>query len=231
MGTEVLVGLLMSAAATGLQYENTRRTANKQDGQAAQGIRNQAAKQRVADARVDEEVQKLKGSTAEDERRERLADYMTTIQRSKGGMTAGLTPQVGSQAFKGDSAEAAAGVEAATADRAGLLSRVDAAGMQRQGEGFGFGNLATDINRISREAKGDAFIDELRLRAIRRNPWMDMAASGLQAAGSAYASQGGAGGYEGIAGQRPYMAPAPSGPSWLNAYGASMAGRGPNYGG
>lgn len=194
MGTEVLIGLAVSALAGGLQYENQRRTTNKQDAQAAQGIRQQGRKQAEVDKRVNDEVEKLKGSTAEDERRQRMGDYMQTIQRSKGGITAGLTPQVGSEAFKDDSGAAAQGAQAATTERAGMLSAVDAAGMQRQGEGFGFGNLATDVGRISREARGDAFIDELRLRAIRRNPWMDLAAGMAGGAGGAMLSGSGGGG-------------------------------------
>lgn len=191
MGTEVLVGLAASAIAGGLQYENTRRTTNRQDAQAAQGIQRQGVKQRQADARVDSEVQKLAASTADDERRQRLGDYMQTIQRSKAGMTEGLAPPVGGDAFKADAAKAMDGIQSVMGDRAGLMARIDAPGMQRQGEAFGFGNLATDIQKISRESKGDDFINELRMRAIRRNPWLDIASSAVGAAGGAYASRAG----------------------------------------
>ena len=34
------------------------------------------------------------------------------------------------------------------------MARADAPGMQRQGEGFGFGKLATDIGLMQRESRG-----------------------------------------------------------------------------
>lgn len=223
VATTTWLALAAMAASAGVQYQNTKNTANRADATAAQGIRQQSRKQAEADAKVNEEVEKLKGSTADDERRQRLTDYMQTIQRSKGQITSGLTPQVGSDAFKGDAAAAAQGAEAATGDRAGLLARIDAPGMQRQGEGFGFGNLATDINMIGRESKGDAFINEMRLRAIRRNPYMDMLASGLSAAGSAAGSSGSTGGgqYTGNINSSIYgTAPSSGGGSFLNGYGS-----------
>lgn len=179
MGTEVLVGLAMTALSAGLAYENQRRTANKQDSQLAQSLRNQATKQRQADARVNEELAKLKESDASKERSQRLDDYMQAIRAASGKMTSGLVPMVGGEAFATDAAKAAEGVQDYATANAGLLSRIDAPSLQRQREGFGFGNLATDIGLIGREAQGQSFLDELRLRAIRRNPWMDMAAGVL----------------------------------------------------
>lgn len=184
VATTTWLALAALAASAGVQYENNRQTVNRADNVAVQSLHGQAAKQKQADARVEEEVQSLKNSTADSERQQRLANYMDTIQRSKGAMTNGLTPQVGSDTFKADAATALAGVEKGAADRAGLMARVDAPLMQRQGEGFGFGKLATDIDRIGSESRGMQFVDELRMRAIRRNPYMDLAASGLGAVAS-----------------------------------------------
>lgn len=191
IATSTWVALALAAASAGLQYSNTRSVQKQQDGQAAAAIRSQGAKQKDADARVDEEVKKMQASTADDERRQRLADYMTTIQRSKAGMTEGLAPQVGSDAFKADAAGAAEGVQKYAGDQAALMARVDAPQMQRQGEGFGFGNLATDVGLIQRGSRGQAFIDELRMRAIRRNPYTDLAAGVLGGASSAAMGMGG----------------------------------------
>lgn len=203
MGTEAAwIPAVMALIGTGVSVANTRSTERRQDAQAAQSVRNQAGKQKEADARVGEEVEKLKASTAEDERKQRMADYMQTIQRSKQPMTEGLTPQVGSDAFKADAADAAQGVQDYAANRAGLLSRIDGATLQRQNEGVGFGNLATDIGLIQRQSQGDAFLNELRMRAIRRNPWMDAAATTIGAAGSAYGSYGGGTTSTGVPGSR-----------------------------
>lgn len=183
MGAEVLIPLLIAGASTGAQLYNTNRTERKQDNQLASSIRRQGKKQAEADKRVDEEVRNLEQSTAQEERRERLGQYMQTLERGK--QTSGFLPNVGGDAFQADSAEAQAGVQAQAASDAGLASRIDAAGMQRQGEAFGFGRLGTDLQRIGRESQGDAYIDELRLRMIRRNPWIDAASQfGMGAAGA-----------------------------------------------
>jgi len=180
------VPIIMAVASYALSEENTRRTERKQDNQLATSIRNQSNKQHKADAKVNEEVAALEQSTASDERKQRLNDYMQTIQKSKGAMTSGLTPAVGSDTFKADAAKAAADVQQGAANDAGLYSRIDAPTMQRQGEAFGYGHLATDLGLIGRESQGQSFLDDLRLRAIRRNPWIDLAATTASAAGGAY---------------------------------------------
>ena len=102
---------------------------------------------------------------------------MQTLRTNKGQIEGGLTPNIGGDAFREDAASAAGRVQAGAADSAGLLSRIDAPGLQRQGEAFSYGRLGTDLGLINREAKGQAFMDDLRLKAIRRNPWLDAASS------------------------------------------------------
>ena len=181
MTTSTMIGLGLAAAAAGAQQYNTRQTAKRQDQQAAAGIRQQGIRQQAADARVNEAVSELEGSTAEAARAQRLDEYMTGLRRNRGNMQSGLAPSIGSQAFRDDSARAAEDVQNYAERSAGLLSRIDAPAMQRQGEAFGMGNLATDIGLIGRQSAGDQFINDLRLRAIRRNPWID---AGAQVAGA-----------------------------------------------
>lgn len=194
LATSTWLALGAMAASAGLQYHNTQQTARRQDNQAAAGIRQQAGKQKQIDARIGEEVSKLAASDASDERRQRLADYMQTIQRSQGTTNGALSGEFGGDAFKAAANEARGDVQQQVGEQAGLMARIDAAGMQRQGEGFGFGRLATDTGMIAREARGDAFINELRMRAIQRNPWMDAAAAGLQGYASAVGTGGAAAG-------------------------------------
>ena len=78
------------------------------------------------------------------------------------------------------------------AQRAGIQARIDAPQLQRQDEAFGYGRAATDLDLIRRESQGDEFVNQLRLRAIRRRPGMDLLAGGLQGAGNSMA-----GGYDG----------------------------------
>lgn len=189
------------AAATAAQVANSERTARKQDRQAAEGIRRQGRLQQQADERVNQQVSDLEGSSSQQARADRQAQYMDTLRRNRASLEGGLTPGVGSETFRDDSARAVEGVHDFAGRSAGLMSRMDAPGMQRQQESFGYGRTATDLGMIGRESAGDRFLDELRLRAIRRNPWVDMAsgiamstAGGMAGAGDGWAQPVGNGG-------------------------------------
>lgn len=173
------VPIIMAVASAGVQAYNTNRTARKQDEAQAAAIRNQSGIQKRADERVNQEVEKLEQSRSDDERQQRMDQYMQQLSKGRDKMLAGFNPVVGSDAFKQDSAEAAGKVEQYAGDNAGLMSRIDAPGMQRQGESFGFGHLATDIGLLGRESSGQNFIDQLRASRIRRNPWLDAGAQVL----------------------------------------------------
>lgn len=190
-GTALALGL--AAASAGLQYHNTQRTARRQDQQAAEGIRNQSRVQREADAKVNDKVDELSGSTSGDERRRALDSYVAALRRGRGKTQSGFAPAFGSAAFQEGAEDAALGVEDFGLTRAGLMSRMDAPTLQRQGEAVSTGHLATDIGRIGRESSGQRFIDDLRLRAIRRNAGLDLASGLLSAAGGAVASGWGSG--------------------------------------
>lgn len=185
------IPLVMAAAGAGASYVNTQNTAKRQDEASAQAIRNQSLLQQKADAQVGDAVQKLQGSTSAASTAQRLDDYMNTLRRNKATTDNGLTPTIGSQAFQTDAANRAAGANNYAAQTAGLMARMDAPQMQRQQEGFDYGNLATDLGLIKRDSQGQSFLDQIRLNGIRRNSKMDLA-SGLLMAGAG-GMMGGAG--------------------------------------
>ncbi|TMN18467.1 hypothetical protein [Pseudoxanthomonas sp. X-1] len=187
--TGTAIALALSAAASAAQYQNSVNTARKQDNAATQAIRNQSAIQQQADADVNNEVQKLAQSNAADDRANRLNQYMATLQRGRQQANAGLGGEFGSDAFRTDSAAAQQAVADKAATTAGLMSRIDAGALQRQGENTSYGNLATDLGLIQRQAAGQAYVDRLRQAAIRRNPYVDLAAG---IAGGAAGGIGGA---------------------------------------
>lgn len=186
------IPLALSLAGAAAQASETERVQRKQEDTLSQQMIQRGNRQRTADDRVDREVQELAASTSEDERVKRLGQYMDTLERGKRMATAGLTPNVGSSAFQQDAAQAAADVMTGAGQRAGLMARIDAPQLQRQGEAFSYGRAATDLDLIKRQAEGDEFVNQLRLRAIRRRPEIDLLAGGLQAVGGAMA-----GGYDG----------------------------------
>jgi len=195
------VGLALAVGGAAVSYDNTRKTERRTDNALFEQIRNQGLKQREADAKVNNQIQELEGSTSKDEQAGRLDDYMQTLRANRGRVEAGLTPAIGSATFRADAANDAADVMKYSGDTANLLSRIDAAGLQRQGESFGYGNLATDLSLIGREAQGLNWLDELRVkRAARRNAGQDALASLLSGAGSAVGASGGGGGSAGATG-------------------------------
>lgn len=192
MGTEsVWVPLVVAAVSAGAQYYNTQQTAHRQDNALAQQIRDQAAQQREADARVTKTVQDTAASNPDAARASALDQYVTQLKRHQAAADGNLAmPVGGSDAFKADAAKAAMGVQDYGTKFADLMSRIDAPALQRQQEAFNFGDLGTDLTNIKRNAAGQDFLDELRLRSIRRNPWVDMASQ----MGMAYATYGSKGG-------------------------------------
>ena len=193
MGAAAIPYIAMAVAA-GVQYKNTQDTARRQDNQAAAAIQHQSRLQTQADAKVNDEVTRLQGSNSADEAATRLNDYMGVLRANRARTESGLTPSVGSTAFQTDSGNRAAGVGDYASKTADLLARIDAPQIQRQGEAFSYGNLGTDINLVGRQSQGQAFIDQLRQNAIRRNAKMDLASGLLSAyAGSKAGSGGGFG--------------------------------------
>jgi len=188
---QAAVPLIMMALAAGGEYYNTEKTASRQDQAAADAIRNQGNIQKEGDAKVSDTVAKLADSTAAAAKEQRLTDYLQVLRRNKDTTTAGLTPTIGSDAFRADANAAAGDAQNYAQQTAGLMARMDAPGIQRQQEGFDYGRLGTDLGLIGRESQGQAFLDQLRQRGIRRNAKIDLA-SGLLMAGAG--AMGGAGG-------------------------------------
>jgi len=182
LATSTIVALAAAAAASAASAYNTNQTAKKEDRKLAEGIRNQSAKQKEADARTNKEITGIENSSSRDEEAKRLDQYAAQLRKNRPTLQGGnLNPLLGGDAFKADAANAAQGADAYAGQTADLMAQVDAPGMQRQGEAFGFGKLATDIDLIGRESRGQAYIDELRRRTVRRNPWIDMGAGMLSA--------------------------------------------------
>jgi len=178
---------IMAAVAAGAQYVNTKNTQARQDEQAAQGIRNQAAVQKRADQDVNATVDKLAASTAAQAREQRATDYMNQLRANRDKITSGLTPNIGSGVFQRSAAAANDAVQQKAQDTAGLMATMDAAGLQRQQEGFDYGQLGTQLGLDRRESQGQQFMDQMRMNAIHRNGLVDLGA-GLLSAGAGYAA-------------------------------------------
>ena len=187
--TATYLALAAAAAAAGTSYYNAQNTARKQDDAAARSIRNQSAKQQTADQKIADLVRKQQESTPDDERAQQLDSYLATLQhgKQKDGLNAGAGGF--SDAYRKDVAAADEALGAYGADRADLLSRIDAPRLQRQNEGILFDDTTNSLRGIDRDAKQQAFLDQLKYNSVRENPWLGALSSGL----SAYAGAAGGG--------------------------------------
>lgn len=210
MGTEALwVPLALAAAGTGAQAVNTYQTAKREDQTAAQGIRQQAARQALADNRVSQEVGALQKSTPEDARQKATMQYMDQLRRTRGQAIDGGAVGATSDAYREDAAGAQKDVGSYSSRVADTLGRISAPGLQRQAEGQSFARLGSDLNTMASGANSDAFLQQLRQRSAgTRN-------AGLDAFGQL--AQGAAGAYSGSAGGS--TEPKPGTPAYRRMYG------------
>lgn len=191
MGTEALwIPAVLSAVGAGVQGYSSYQANKSQDEAAAQGIRTQDAHQRDADARVAQEVTKLQSSSPEDSQRQATDAFMDQLKRTRsqahGADTVGNT----SDQFNADSASATADVDKYGANRAGVLGRINAPGLQRTAEGISRLRAGSDLGVIGRASAGDEFLTQLRARSIRPNPWTQAAGQVIGGIGSGMASNG-----------------------------------------
>ncbi|HEL3849469.1 TPA: hypothetical protein UMZ03_000132 [Stenotrophomonas maltophilia] len=186
------IPIAIALAGTAAQQAETQRVERKQDQETARGLLNQSRRQQEADRRVNDEIAQLETSTADAARNDRLGQYMQQLQRGRKQAVAGLEGPIGGATFQADAGAARAGADNAAATTAGLMSRIDAPQLQRQQEAFGYGKLATDLDMEARASRGQQFIDQLRLRQIRRRPEVDLLAGLATAAGGSMAGGGAA---------------------------------------
>lgn len=191
------IPLAITLAGTALKANEDNRVLKKQEETALQQTIARGTKQAQADARADQEVQALEKSTSNDERVQRLDSYMQALQRASKSATAGLDG-LGGEAYQKDAAQAAANVLAGGQNLAGLQARIDAPALQRQNEAFGYGRLGTDLDAIKRQVAGDEFVNQLRLRAIRRRPEVDLLSGIATGVGGAMAGGGSGSGIGGV---------------------------------
>lgn len=182
---------VIAAVGTAASIYNTNRTARKADEAAAAGIRKQAGVQRRADSRITEELEKLGKSSGAGDQAGALEQYQQATRGTEQQARAG-------QAIEGLSSEydeaTRAGQEQTgknIGNIADLLSRIDAPMLQRQREGFGTADLATALGTLGRESQGQGFLADMRVRGVRRNPYIDAFASGLSTAAQNYGSNAG----------------------------------------
>jgi hypothetical protein len=202
MGTEAFwIPAALAAAGTGVDMYNTKRTTDRRDDIALAGLKKQGVHQRNADARITQELDAMEASSPEDERKASLDQYLTQL-RSARATAQGPQGGPGGGRFKEDSRTAKAGIDNFGQRVAGTVSRIGAAGKQRQGERVSAGRMAADVGGIGRNASGDAAVNRMKIDSVQLDPWLQGLGAVLKAAGMAYgvSGMGGAAGANATAG-------------------------------
>lgn len=193
-GLELLVPALVSAAGTGLSAFAADRARKKQDREAAAGIMRQAEFQKQAGERVNENIQKLRGSNPEGETRAAEGDFMAALKaQQKPGMPMdALQPFAGgSQRYAEDVSTAKQAGETDVAALVKNLAAIDAPTFQRLREGQTTADTASKLGLIDQASQGQDFLTKLRTSSITANPWLTALGTGMQAYGSAKAGAAG----------------------------------------
>lgn len=198
VATSTIVALGLAAAAAGANYYNTQKTAERQDEAAGMAIRNQSKKQAQADAEVSKLVDQVGQSNPQDALTAQTDQYLSQLQRNAGDTGLNKGPGGFSDEYRKDTAEASQGLGDFGNKMAGLLARIDAPKYQRQNEGVLFNDAISALGGVKRDAAGQAFLDNLKMKSIRRDPYLDAFSS--FAGGASKSAAGGWGGGTGDAG-------------------------------
>lgn len=194
MGWATALPYIIEGASVAASAVNTHNTAVKQNKALAQSILDQTAYQKKANTDVNTTLNKVSASTAEKPQQQRLNDYVAQLRAARQNTDTGLATPGASQAFKADAAKTAQGLQSYGNEQAGLMSQMDAPAIQRQQEGFDYNALGGDLGVLSREAQLKNFVDMLRVRGIRRNPFLDLASGfGMAYAGNSIGKTGSSG--------------------------------------
>ncbi|KRG39092.1 hypothetical protein ARC78_14835, partial [Stenotrophomonas pictorum JCM 9942] len=177
MGTEsIWIPMVMAGLSAGVNYNEQRKTAKRQDNILAGQIQQNSVRQAEADRAVGDALRDRSLSSAEQERASTGNQYLDQVRAAQASATQGLG-QAGavSNAYRQAANDAALGVGDYAAKTAGLMARIDAPTQQRQREAVASEQLRTDLGLIGRKSSGDDFISQLKLRNVRPNPWVSVA--------------------------------------------------------
>lgn len=183
----------IAALSTAATIYNTNRTARKADEAAAAGIRSQAATQRKATSRVDEALAQIGKSSPDQAQASALQQYQQATRGTEQQARAGQAIEGLSKAYDAATQAGQGNVAGKIGTIADLLSRIDAPALQRQQEAFVQGNLGSALDVLGKESQGQNFLTGLKVNAVRRSPYIDAFAAGLNAAAKNYAATSGGG--------------------------------------
>lgn len=187
MGTEAIwVPLLIAAASGGVSYYNGQQLEKDQNKVLSQGIHEQQGHQDEINQQTQELLSKFASSNPEADKAQSLAAYQAQLAKNKGVANSGLTHVAGASGdYQTGTQDAALGIADYGNMLSSLMSRIDAPEQQRQREGEMMGDYGVGVDREKRYAQGDEYINQLKLKSLHRNPWLDALSAALKGVGMA----------------------------------------------
>lgn len=179
-------GMAMQGVGQGLGFLNNWETMNKEDDAAAQDYRDQEAAQQQINNTLNAGIAKRASSSDAGDIANAQQQYATSLAQHAAEIQQGTQqPGAVSSGFKNDANAAALGTTQYANTAADLMSRMDAPQYQRQREGMADDTLGTNVGILSNDARGQHFLDQLKLHSIHPNPWITFISQALQQGGQA----------------------------------------------
>jgi hypothetical protein len=177
------------ASAVVSQY-NANKVAKKQNQATVASIQEQAKLQREANQAVNQNIDKLAQSDAQDEYQGRSGDIRNQLRQKQAMALAGIQNPGGGEAVTEMANAARPQAVGYGDDINSWISGIDAPMLQRQGEGWDRADVESRLGLLRRNSAQEDAMLRLKLAGIRPNPWLNMLSEGL----SAYAGAKGFGG-------------------------------------
>ena len=199
MGTEAFwIPAAIAAVGAGAGAYADNRAAKRAEDISQRGIQKQSLRQREADQRVNDSLSGLEASSPDAARQESLDGFLKMLRANKG--QAGGASTVGGDRFKEDTNAASAAIKNYGGQRADNLSRITAPGTQRVNENVAVNRTNSDIEGIARNARADAWLNQLKLQSVRADPWIKAGGQFMTGLGAGMAGAGWGTGASSVAG-------------------------------
>jgi hypothetical protein len=185
---------VVTAVATAAQYANQKNVERKQDSNLAAQLRAQAATRNQVSGRTQELIKQQTEQTSKPQETAAAKSYNDALNANKVQATQPLAT-VGSvsDAYKKQAADAAQGVSTYGTDRANNVAAIEAPTQMRRDNVRNIDQFGQDVNTLNRNQRGQDFLSNMKLNAIRPNPWVNILASGAKAYAGSMGGGGGGG--------------------------------------
>lgn len=171
MGWIYLIAAIAMAA-------NRKHAANKRDEEAAAAIMRQQRIGEEANQEVSSRLNDLSQRSTADEQAAAKSDYTQAVKNTLAKKQRGF-----SDAYDQRASRASQEVNQRIGKLSSLMSRVDAVQDESRQEGYQTADSFSKVRRVAKAARGQQFVDKLKVQSIQPNPWIDLIAQ----AGMAYA--------------------------------------------